>query len=77
MITNSGVANFANTTAGYASAVSASNAGQDVGLGVGGEGMVCDYSGVGPITISFILLEDGYYMVQEVGIAPDNRFELE
>jgi hypothetical protein len=49
-----------------------------VGIGVSGAGVVDDFSGVVPPSgQSFILLEDNSYLIQEVGVAPNNRFELE
>jgi hypothetical protein len=73
-----GVSNQANTSSGYALNVSAANSGQLVGVGVSGTGIADDFSGVVPPSgQSFILLEDDSYLIQEVGVAPNNRFELE
>lgn len=73
-----GVSNQANTSSGYALNVSAANSAQLVGSNVGGVGVIDDFSGVLPPSgPGFILLEDDSYLVQEVGEAPSNRFELE
>jgi hypothetical protein len=71
-----GVSNQANTSSGYALNVSAANSGTLVGVGVSGTGVVDDFSGVIP-TGGFIILEVSGYLVQEIGTAPNNRFELE
>ena len=74
----SGVANEANTSSGYALGVSAANTGKLVGVGVAGPSVSDTYSGVIPSGVAyFILLETSGYLVQETGIAPNNRFELE
>lgn len=74
----SGVANQANTSSSYALGVSAANTGTLVGVGVAGPGVVDDFSGVIPVgTPYFILLETSGYLTQEVGTAPNNRFQLE
>ena len=72
-----GVSNQANTSSGYALNVSAANSGTLVGVEVSGTGIVDDFSGVVPPAGSFIILEVSGYLVQEVGTAPTNRFELE
>lgn len=73
-----GVSNQANTSSGYALNVSAANSDQLVGSNVGSGGVIDDFSGVVPPSgQSFILLEDNSYLIQEVGVAPNNRFELE
>lgn len=71
-----GVSNQANTSSGYALNVSAANSGTLVGVNVGGAGVIDDFSGVTP-TGGFIILEVTGYLVQEIGTAPNNRFELE
>lgn len=74
----SGVVNQANTSSGYALGVSAANSGQLVGTGVAGPGVADDFSGVTPPGIPYyILMETSGYLVQEVGTAPNNRFQLE
>jgi hypothetical protein len=73
----SGVSNQANTSSGYALGVSAANTSTLVGLGVSGPSVIDDFAGVIPPSGSFIILETSGYLVQEVGTAPNNRFELE
>lgn len=67
-ISSAGVSNYANVTSGTALGVSAEDAGD-----VSGAGVTVLYSGAG----GFLLLESGDYLVQEIGTAPNNRFELE
>jgi len=68
-ISSAGVSNYANVTSGNALGVSAEDAGD-----VSGTGVTVLYSAGGG---NFLLLESGDYLVQEIGIAPSNRFELE
>lgn len=73
-ISSAGVSNFAYTTSGYAYGEEAANTGTAVGEDVSGAGVTTIYSGAGAY---FLLLESGDFLLQEVGVAPNNRFELE
>lgn len=72
------VVNQANTQTGGATGVVADvNTIQNVGAGVGGAGVVDDYSAAPPIPgeLGFLLLESGGYILQESGLPP-TRIEL-
>ena len=63
-----GVANQANTTDGFALGVGAQNdpaAINQFGLDVGDGGVVDLYSGAAPPTLSFILMENSGYVLEE------------
>lgn len=73
-ISSAGVSNFGYTTSGYAEGEEAANTGTTVGEDVGGAGVTITYSGA---SASFLLLESGDFLLQEVGTFPNNRFLLE
>lgn len=70
-----GVANQANTTDGFALGVGASNDPVESGYGenVGDGGVVDLYHGAGPIALSFILMEDSGYVLEQ----DDSKIQLE
>lgn len=75
------VSNQANTeTGGAISVVADASSATDVGLGVGGAGVIEDYEGAPapPGNDGFILLETGLmnYLLQETG-SPPTRIQLE
>ena len=73
-ISSAGVSDFAYTTSGYAYGEVAANTGTSVGEDVSGAGVTTTYSGA---NASFLLLESGDFLLQEVGAFPNNRFLLE